>query len=233
MVRVAISTMPKIGTLNEKPLHASLKKWIAQPGDQFEVAVDGYVIDIVRGDLLLEIQTGNFAAMKTKLEALVRTHRIHLIYPIAQEKWIIKQAKTEDNKEARRKSPKRGRVEDLFWELVSFPHLLLHKNFTLEVLMVQAEEVQQYDGTVNWRRKGWRIEERRLLNVAGQHIYEKPQDLLDSMPESLGKTFTAKELGKEIGIRKELAQKMVYCLRKMNAIELVGKKERANLYKQR
>ena len=30
--------MSGIGLLNEKPLHASLKQWYAQPGDQFEVA---------------------------------------------------------------------------------------------------------------------------------------------------------------------------------------------------
>ena len=56
--------MSGIGLLNEKPLHASLKEWCAQPGDQFEVAVDGFVIDIVRDDLLLEIQTGNLASIK-------------------------------------------------------------------------------------------------------------------------------------------------------------------------
>ncbi len=59
--------MSGIGLLNEKPLHASLKEWYAQPGDQFEVPVDGFVIDIVRDDLLLEIQTGSFASIKSKL----------------------------------------------------------------------------------------------------------------------------------------------------------------------
>ena len=73
--------MSTIGLLNEKPLHASLKEWYAQSGDQFEVTVDGFVIDIVRDDLLLEIQTGNFAAIKSILIKLVRAHRIRLVYP--------------------------------------------------------------------------------------------------------------------------------------------------------
>ena len=68
--------MSDIGLLNEKPLHASLKEWYAQPGDKFEVAVDRYVVDIVRHDLLLEIQTGSFASIKTKLKSLVDSHRI-------------------------------------------------------------------------------------------------------------------------------------------------------------
>jgi hypothetical protein len=53
--------MPGIGLLNEKPLHASLKAWYAQPEDRFEVPVEEFVIDIVRDDLLLEIQTSNLA----------------------------------------------------------------------------------------------------------------------------------------------------------------------------
>ena len=47
--------MPGIGLLNEKELHASLKQWYARPGDRFEIPVDGFVIDIVRDDLLIEI----------------------------------------------------------------------------------------------------------------------------------------------------------------------------------
>ena len=39
--------MSGIGLLNEKPLHASLKKLYTQPGDQIETVVDGFVIDIV------------------------------------------------------------------------------------------------------------------------------------------------------------------------------------------
>ena len=83
----------QIGTLNEKSLHASLKAWYAEPDDQFEVKVDNFFIDIVRQDLLIEIQTRGFTAMKRKLHKLLAAgHPVHLIHPIAQEKWIIKQA---------------------------------------------------------------------------------------------------------------------------------------------
>ncbi len=44
--------MSGIGLLNEKPLHASLKKWYAQPEDRFEVTVDGFVIAIELGERL-------------------------------------------------------------------------------------------------------------------------------------------------------------------------------------
>ncbi len=221
--------MSGIGLLNEKPLHASLKQWCAEQGDRFEVPVDGFVVDIVRGDLLLEIQTGNFASIKTKLTTLVRTHRLRLIYPIAREKWIIKRAKGEGGGASRRKSPKRGRCEDLFREMVSLPHLLSSPNFSMEVLMIREEETRRYEGPRRWRRRGWAIEERRLLEVVDRRIFETPADWLALLPEQLA-SFTAEDLAEMIGIRRDLAQKMAYSLRKSGLVELTGKRGRANLY---
>ena len=217
--------------LNEKPLHASLKKWYAQPGDQFEVAVDGYVIDIVRDDLLMEIQSGNFASISSKLKNLVRSHRVRLIYPIAQEKWIVKLARGNSSKLTRRKSPKRGRVEDLFWEVVSFPQMLANSNFSLEVLMIREEEVRRHRGKRNWRTRGWGVEERRLLEVVDQSLFEEPTDFRELLPEKLGGSFTTRDMAEASGIRRPLAQKMAYCLRKVGVIELIGKQGRANLYR--
>lgn len=222
--------MSGIGLLNEKPLHAALKEWYAQPGDQFEVTVDGFVIDIVRDDLLVEIQTGNFASIKSKLIKLVRAHRIRLIYPIAQEKWIVKPARDSSGGVNRRKSPKRGRVEDLFWEMVSFPHLLVNPNFSLEVLLIREEEARRYEGKRNWRRGGWITEERRLLEVVDRRLFEEAADWQALLPEKLGESFTTRDLAEAMDISRRLAQKMAYCLREARVFELIGKRGRANLY---
>jgi len=32
-----------------------LKQWYARPGDQLEVELDGFIVDIVRGEQLIEI----------------------------------------------------------------------------------------------------------------------------------------------------------------------------------
>jgi hypothetical protein len=222
--------MPGIGLLNEKPLHASLKKWYASPGDKLEVLVDGFVIDIVRDDLLLEIQTGSFAAIKPKLNKLTSSHHVRLIYPIALEKWIVKLPSGNCSQVSRRKSPRRGRSEDLFWEMVSFPHLLANPNFSVEVVLTREEEVRRYDGKRGWRRRGWVTEERRLLEVIEQRLYEEPADLHAFLPDDF-ETFTAGNLANAIDVRSHLAQKMVYCMRKATSIELVGKRGRANLYR--
>ena len=140
------NTTNKIGTLNEKPLHEALKKWYAQSGDRVEVPVDGSIVDIVRGEFLVEIQTSNFAAIRRKLEKLIVNHPVRLVYPIPCEKWIVKLAAHDNAKTRRRKSPKRGAFEQVFDELVSFPGLLLNPNFSIELLLIQ-EEVCRYEGT--------------------------------------------------------------------------------------
>jgi len=219
-----------IGTLNEQPLHAALKQWYALPDDLTEVPVDGVIVDIVRDDLLIEIQTRNLSAIKRKLTTLVEQHPVRLVYPIAQDKWIVRQSKNGKRVLGRRKSPKHGTVELVFEELVSVPQLLAHPNFSIDVLLIQEEEVRRYDGTRNWRRKGWGTHERRLLQVVGHRLFETPKDMLALIPGTLSEPFTTTDLAEAIGHPLWLAQKMAYCLRGMGAISAAGKRGRGSLY---
>ena len=123
--------MTQIGTLNEGPLHASIKKWYKKAGDKQEVEVDGYIIDLVRGDQLIEIQTANFSQISRKIVRLTNLHPLKLVYPVAQTKWLCKNA-------SRRKSPKRGRWLQLFDELVSIPQVLASDNFSIEIIDLQT-----------------------------------------------------------------------------------------------
>jgi hypothetical protein len=222
--------MSGIGLMNEKPLHASLKQWYARPGDRLEVPVDGFVIDIVRDDLLIEIQTRNFASINSKLCKLTRSHEVRLVYPVVQEKWIVRLPAKDVGIAVRRKSPKRGRLEDLFWELVSIPQLLSNPNFSLEVLMIREEEVRRYEGKRKWRRRGWVIEGRRLVEVLDRRLFGASADWLAFVPEGL-QSFTTKDLATSAATRRDLAQKIAYCLRHARMIELIGRQGRANLYR--
>ena len=225
-----MTTQPKIGTLNEKPLHAALKQWYAQPGDRFEAPVDGYVIDLVRGELLIEIQTASFAALKRKLADLVTRHPVRLVYPVAQERWLLKLAPDGHSHLGRRKSPQRRSLMHLFEELVSFPQLLSSPNFSLHVLLIQEEQVRRYDSKRAWRRKGWVTHERRLLQVVDNRLFETPADMAALLPAGLAEPFTTSDLAAAIAKPRWLAQKMAYCLRKMGVITAIGKRGNAILY---
>ncbi len=204
---------------------------MAQDGDLIEHPVDGYIIDVVREPLLIEIQTKNFGAMKRKLATLLPQHPIHLIHPIAQEKWILKLPKNKGDKFDRRKSPKRGNIYELFREMLRIPNLMNDPNFSLEVLLIQEEEVRRFDGKKGWRRRGWVIEERRLLDIVDSHLFESKEDFSKLLPPELPAEFTTAVLAKTCRITRNLAQKMAYTLRHMGVIEPVGKDGRSILYK--
>jgi hypothetical protein len=216
--------------LNEQPLHAALKERYATPGATLDTTVDGFVIDVVRDDLLLEVQTGNFSAVKEKMTRLVTQHAVRLVYPIAREKWLLKLPQREGGETKRRKSPKRGRLEEVFKELVSFPELLCERTFSLEVVFIQEEEVRRYDPARGWRKHGWVTVERRLLDVVDHHLFRQPADFAATVPEELPEQFTTADLAEAMDGPRYLAQKMAYCLRKMGVITQVGTQARSKLY---
>lgn len=220
-----VQTQPHIGMLREKSLHASVKTWYARPQDRMESPVQGYVVDIVRDDdLLVEIQTRSFSPLKTKLRKLTKTHSVRLVHPVAAEKWILKISEHGEEL-GRRKSPKRGRIEDVFAELVSIPDLMQHERFVLEVLMIREEEVRMYDGKGSWRHPEWRKEDRRLLEVVEQKLLRNPADAAALLPAAakLERPFTNRQLATAAKLRLNLAGRMTYCLRKMGALDVVGK----------
>jgi hypothetical protein len=219
----------KISTYRETSLHNELKHLYADPGDQVEVSMDGFIVDIFREGLVIEIQTGNFSAIKKKIQILLENYAVKLIYPIPASKWIVRVG-PENQRIGRRKSPKKGRLEHLFLELVRIPHLALNPNFMLEVLMIHEEEIRINDGKGSWRRKGWSIQDRRLLGIFDEISFYSPQDYSQLIPEGLPSEFTSNELASELDIPVYLSRKMLYCLRIMEVVVVRGKRGRAYLY---
>lgn len=213
-----------IGLQNEKSLHASLKQWYAIPGDRLEVKVEGFVIDIVRDNILIEVQTKNFSAMGKKLRKLVPNHRLRLIHPIANTKWIVKLNKNRDEIISRKKSPKKGSIYDLFDELIRIPDLMGQDNFSIELLMIIEEEIRSEDGKGSWRRKGVSIIDRRLLEVVEKVKLTCVEDFNQFIPKELEMPFSNKTFSKAAGITLIKARKATYCLKKMSLIKEVGKK---------
>ena len=110
--------MTLIGSLNEGPLHAALKRWYYEDGDRLEVPVEEFVVDLVRDGLLIEIQTRGFSAMRRKFDRLLDSHPMLLVHPIPATRWIVK---LDENGRtvSRRRSPKRGIAADVCAELVT------------------------------------------------------------------------------------------------------------------
>ncbi len=220
-------------------MHAALKRRHAHDRSEFEVALDGYVIDLVQrtpnGGVarLIEIQTGNFAHMRDKLRDLVERYPVHLVHPIAVDTWIVMHD-THDEVVSRRKSPAHAGYPHVFSELMAFPDLIDHKNFTLEVVLTREDEWRVPLATPKkkrrWRAKTWRSIGRHLLEVLDWQIFECGADLLSLVPPELPAEFTVPQLTAAWHAPRWLAQRAVYCLLKCGALARVGKKGNAHVY---
>jgi len=212
-----------IGTRNEMSLHAALKEHYRRPGDIVEGKIGNYIIDLVQKDRLVEIQTGNFSALKNKFEELLKKHSIHLVYPIPKERYLVYVAPRTGELLNRRKSPKKGTVYDLFSELIRIPHLICHPRLTIEAVLISEEELRCDDGRGSWRRRGVSILDRRLVEVKESSVFAKPADFLAVLPQDLATPFTNKNLAAAVGITASQARKVNYTLKKADLIEEVGK----------
>jgi hypothetical protein len=80
------------------------------------------------------------------------------------------------------------------------------------------------------RRRGWIVEERRLLEVVDRFRIDSPEDLAVLLPIGLPATFTTADLATALRRSRSLAQQMAYCLRRAGVIDSVGKRGNAIAY---
>jgi hypothetical protein len=221
--------MPSIGVLREGSLHAAVKAALVEPGDRLEVPVGRFVIDLVRADgELVEIQTGGFGALGSKLDSLLDEHRMRIVHPVAAERRIVRVDEHGQVLGVRR-SPKRATAVAVFDELVSFPSLLMHPNLTIEVLLLREDHVRRpRPRTARGRTRD--PGERRLVDVLDRVTLRTKEDVLAVLPALPGEPFSTRELAAILCCSTLLARRTVYCLRTMEIVEPAGKRGPAPLH---
>lgn len=221
-----------IGRLNESSIHADLKELYLTEGGRSEVPVDGYIADIAgwRGRIV-EIQTARLGTLKRKLAALLAGHRVRLAYPIAVEKELIV-GEAGGRVLYRRKSPKRGALLDVVYELVGVAGLLAHPRFELEVLLTREQEIRRRDGSGSWRRGGAAIVDRRLVELLSRHLFRGPADYRALLPDGCPPRFTHQQLAALLGVPVDKARRVSYCLRAAGVLRVHSRGPRGFLLEQ-
>lgn len=194
-----------------------MKARYAEPGDELEVPLEGFVIDIRRPDLLVEIQTSSFGSMGRKFDRLLAEHRMLLVHPIAVETYLQRPGRKP------RKSPKRGSIFDIFEELVSIPTLLDHPNLMLDVVLVSVTKVQQVDPRARRGRGGFRTIECQLREVLEVRRFAGTDDLAELLPAGLPPEFTTADIATGAQVSRDVAQRMAFCFRALDVINEVGR----------
>ncbi len=216
----------------ETSLHRELKLLYAGRKAQYEVSLAGYRIDAIARGRLIEIQHGSLGAIRDKVRDLLELHRVMIVKPIIAVKVLVKKSAKGGEVLGRRVSPKRGRLLDLFDEMVHFTTVFPHRGLTLEVLLIEVED-SRYPG--HGRRRRWReddheIEDQRLVAIRGRHRLRTAADLARLVRCPLPSPFHTAHLAESLSVRRWSAQRIVYCLQRMDQLRLVGKQGNARLY---
>lgn len=219
-----------IGQMKESSLHRDLKALYQQRiGGEMEVLVDGYIVDLRSDDMIIEIQTGNFSRLRKKLMHLLVEYKVRVVFPLLRDTQIL--LCDEQGRVVRtRRSPVHRQVPYAATELMRIPDLVMHPNFSLDLIGVSIEEIRVADGRGSWRRKGVSITDRRLLSAEEPLTLSSPHHYLTFLPSSLCADFTNHDIAQNSSLTPSQAAKLSYFLRKISVIETTGKKGRSLLF---
>jgi hypothetical protein len=216
----------------ETSLHRQLKALYAGDSAATEVRMGPYRIDVVQGKLLVEIQHGSLRAIRDKVQALCKSHDVLVVKPIVARKTLVRLC-AKGREVSRRLSPKRGTLLDVFDELVYFTRAFPHPRLSLELRLVEIEELRKpgHGRRRRWRRKDHVVIDQQLLSVGEPYRLNTTADLVSLLPGTLPATFHTGDLAKQIDQPRWIAQRIAYCLREMGATESVGKQGNSLLYR--
>lgn len=115
----------------ETSLHRQLKEHYADDAQAIEVKLGRFRIDAIVDEELIEIQHGSLSAIRDKIQTLVKDHDVRVVKPIVASKVLVKRQRKNGKVVERRQSPKRGKLLDIFDELVYFTRAFPHPRLTL------------------------------------------------------------------------------------------------------
>jgi len=204
---------------------------------RMEVRIGRFRVDAIveneRERELIEIQHGPLWAIRDKIRRLTRRHRVRIVKPIVGRKLLIRRSRRGGPITDRRFSPRQGRLCEIFDELVYFTRAFPHRNLSMDVPLVDVEE---------WRhprrprrggrwRKSFTVEDLKLVAILQTLHVATAADLRQFIPCALPDPFHTAHLATGLDVHRWEAQRMAYVLRKMGAVQTVGRQRGAWLYR--
>lgn len=221
---------PGIGTLSEKTVHAILKNYYEPDEDRQEIPIENYVADIFHEGNIMEIQTGQFDRMRSKLEKFLSLYPVTIVYPVPREKWLIWIDEESGELSKKRKSPARGSCYQIFPELYKIKMHLKNPNLRIKIAMIDLEEYKILNGWSKDKKRGAGKYDRIPLRLAEEVDISCPEDYMQFVPVEAEEEFTTKDFAKMAHISNSLAQVVLNILYHMGTVTRVGKKGNMYLY---
>lgn len=198
----SIFNQNSIGCLSEKTLHKTLKYFIEPNEDFHEVEYLGSVADIKNSHGIIEIQTRSFDKLKAKLDRFLTETNVTVVYPIVQNKNILRVDFESGEVISRRRSNKHGRLSDALLEIAKLRDVFLHKNLSILVLILNADETRFSQAKQSVGKKSTEKIDIIPTSVNGYFEVREDRDLYSLLPANLPLNFTSKDFAKHTGYRK-------------------------------
>ena len=235
-----------IGTYSEKRLHKTLKNFFCPDTECHEVRIrpdgsiggtgesgkGGYIADIFRDGEIIEIQTGSFYSLKSKLGFYLEKtdFKITVVHPIAAVKhlsWID----TEDGSiKSRRLSPKKGSVIDALPELYWVWNMLDSDRLKFCFPLLDVDEYRLLDGWSRDKKRGSNRFE-RIPNELIDIVYIDGGGAAELFPNGLPEEFTRSEFSKLTKFKGRKLYNVITLFCNLGLIEKGEKKGRSFVYR--
>ena len=250
----------QIGTLSEKTVHAVVKNYYEPDEDHQEIPIEGKYADIYTEDeRIIEIQTGNFSRLKSKLPVFLPEYDVTVVLPVPDRRrmiWIDPETGEEVSAGAYRSALAPWPA---FRELYTIREYLSHPHMHVRFLLMNMTEYRLLNGRSRDRKHFGKTRHDRIPEeLTGEIILNEPRDYMLFLPEELTEhtkiseaaddtaavrkatdpeaaptgTFTSAELARAAHIPKPYLSYVTGLLRMLGVIERLPKKQgRSWLYR--
>lgn len=193
------------GTLQEKRLHAVVKKYLCEDTDFHEVGVKDtrYVADVRVGDEIYEVQTGNFSPLKAKIAHYLSATdcTVTVVYPLAAERKVAWIDPSDGSVSAPRKIGIRSRAEDVLPALYPLLPFLSEPRLRFRILLLSVEDFRLLNGWSADRKRGSSRYERVPLDLLDDITLSTPADYLRFLPRELPSPFKVSDFSRLTRLR--------------------------------
>ena len=209
-----------IGMLGEKTLHSALKFYYEPDEAKHEREFSGFLADILNDEGVIEVQTRGLYKLNRKLAEYSALVSVTVVHPVIRRRGIVYLDPETGELSKPRLSPKRGRTEDAFSELVHIRNELKLPGVRVVIPLIDAEEYRIKQGrATRYGRKPLKFE---LIPKAlvGETELDRPGDWLALLPEELNsRRFSVKELAECAKLPERTASAMCAVLLSLGALE--------------
>ncbi len=223
------------GNSLETSLHQQLKQLYAAETGQTEVVINNFRIDAIAADgELIEIQFNSLASLRRKVECLLPArskHRLRIVKPIVARKRVTTLSRRDGQVIRSRMSPKTCDWLDFFIDFVFFCRTFPRRRLSLEVVLVEVEEIRVDRIPKRRRGKSYRTLDVQLVQVSGSRTLHTASDVMDLLSiEQWPNTFTTNDLAIALDRPRWFAQRVAYCMRAIGTIEAVSRRKHGQIY---